>query len=393
MRWTLTLLLLTPTAADAQRFRPNYDESKVPEYTLPDPLVTQGGRKVTDAWTWREVRRPEILRLFQRHVYGKAPDQPVTPEVKQVESGDALDGKAVRKQLNLRMTGPTGKAVTLNVLIYLPKGAKGPVPAFLGLNFRGNHAVWPDPKIRTEDGWIKKSWKTPRGGQQRRWPLPLIVSRGYGLVTVYCGDIDPDFDDGFKNGVHALFPGQPKADQWGTIGAWAWGQSRVLDYLTTDGDIDAKRVAVIGHSRLGKTALWAGARDERFALVISNDSGCGGAALSRRQFGETVKRINTSFPHWFCDNFTKYNDDVASLPVDQHMLMALVAPRACYVASASKDRWADPRGEKLALEAAGPVFKLIGGQTGYHVRPGGHDIIRYDWGRYLDFADRCLARR
>ena len=413
------LVLVTVVAMDG-RAATNYDESKVPKYTLPDPLVTEDGKKVTSAEMWRTKRRPEILRLFQTHVYGRAPGRPEKMTFKVFDSGaKALGGVATRKQVTVFFTGAED-GPSMDILIYLPSAARKPVPTFVGLNFGGNHATQPDPAIRLSTRWMRskgagavknRATEETRGKSASRWPVEMILARGYGVATIYCGDIDPDFHDEFKNGVHAAFdkPGKRPPDAWGTVAAWAWGLSRAVDYFETDDAIDHKHVAVMGHSRLGKTALWAGARDERFALVISNDSGCGGAALSRRRLGETVGRINSSFPHWFCENFKKYNDREDDCPVDQHMLIALIAPRPVYVASAEKDRWADPRGEFLAAKGADPVYRLLGtdgmaakrmpgldkptlSTISYHIRTGGHNVTDFDWQQYLSAADRHFGR-
>jgi hypothetical protein len=401
-------------------FEPNYDESKVPPYTLPDPLVMADGTAVASAGAWRSRRRPEVLRLFETQVYGKTPSTRL--EVRYaVTTGKALAGAAVRKQVRVFFTKEDARPY-MDLLVYLPAKAKGPVPVFLGLNFGGNHTVCDDPEVAVTDAWVRNNEATGatdhraseggRGKGRMAWCVEKVLARGYALATAYYGDLDPDFDDGFTNGVHPLFYGkgqsEPAEDEWGAIGAWAWGLSRAMDYLESDGDVDAGRVAVTGHSRLGKTALWAGAQDERFAMVVSLNSGCGGAALSRRCYGETVARINTSFPHWFCRNFRRYNDDEAALPVDQHMLVALSAPRPVYVVSAEEDRWADPKGEFLSAFHADGVYRLLGtdgmqaekmpgvhepvtSRIGYHLRAGGHPVTEYDWERCLDFADRQMA--
>lgn len=364
---------------------------------------------------WKKVHRPAIMDFFLTDVYGHYPQKQVTPRFELLEQSDkALGGKAIRKQVAIHLDGmPT----PILLLIYQPAGVKGKVPAFVGMNFKGNHQVNIDPEIIISDNAPKgKDLGTdaPRGAASSRWPLEEIVGAGYAVATIYRGDVDPDHDDGFKNGIHPLFyrAGQtkPDAEEWGTIGAWAWGLSRVMDYLEQDKSIDHKRVAVIGHSRLGKTALWAGATDERFAIAISNDSGCGGAALSARKVGETVAKINKSFPHWFCDNYNKYNDNEEALLVDQQGLIALIAPRPVYVASATEDTWADPEGEFLSALYASPVYELYGkkglavssmpkpeqpsieGYVGYHIRTGKHDITLYDWQQYIKFANQHFGR-
>lgn len=358
---------------------------------------------------WEKVHRPAIYNFFETEVYGRMPDKKVPIRYELLTQGEALAGKAVRREVAMHIEGMASPVL---ILMYIPADAQGPVPAFLGMNFKGNHQINADPEITISVNAPKgkELGSDPeRGAATSRWPLEMLMDNGYALVTIYRGDVDPDFDDGFQNGVHPLFyaEGQsaPKADEWGTIGAWAWSLSRVMDYLEQDKDIDQKRVAVIGHSRLGKTSLWAGATDPRFAIVISNDSGCGGAALSMRKHGETVEAINKSFSHWFCDNYNAYRNNEEALMVDQQGLLALIAPRPLYVASAVEDDWADPEGEYLAALYASPVYELYGkqglaspmpavdsplieGDVAYHIRRGGHDINLYDWTQYVRFADK-----
>jgi len=399
----------------------NYDEDKIPPYTLPDPLVMNDGTKVTEASQW-PARRAEILELFSKYMFGRAPQPPAEMKFQVVSKSDhALNDTAIRKEIDVLFNGKAD-GPQMRILVYLPKAAQKPVPLFIGLNFRGNHTITDDPEVSITNSWIpndnalgitdNRSNEKSRGTQKSRWPIEAILSRGYAVATVYCGDIDPDFDDGFKNGVHALDvqADRPRdSSSWGTIAAWAWGLSRAMDYFETDNGIDHKKVAVLGHSRLGKTSLWAGATDPRFAIVISNNSGCGGAALSRRKIGETVQRINTVFPHWFCGKFKDYNEKENTLPIDQHMLISLIAPRPVYVTSASEDLWADPKGEFLSAVNADPVYRLlqteglpdkvfpnvntpIQGRIAYHIRQGKHDVTDYDWQRFMDFADKQYAK-
>lgn len=237
----------------------------------------------------------------------------------------ALDGLAVRKSIELRFEGPGG-AGRFGLLLYTPARRAGPAPAFLLISHKG----------RTEA-------ELEALGQTAFWPVRRLLLAGFATAAFLAQEIDPDEHDGFRNGVHGLFDGasEPRpGDAWGTIAAWAWGASRAMDCLLQDPAVDGRRIAVLGHSRGGKTALWAGANDPRFALVISNNSGCTGAALARGKRGETIRLINERFPHWFCGNYKAYGDREHELPVDQHMLLALIAPRAVYVTSATNDAWA-----------------------------------------------------
>ena len=411
----MVLAAIAVAHAAAQPAGFNYDESRVPSYELPEILRMADGARVRNADGW-PARRAELLDLFAQQVYGVAPGRPGGMRFRVLERDEAaLGGLARRKQVLVEFSG-SGSGPSMEILLYSPAGRDGPVPYFAGLNFGGNHTVHADPAIRRSERWVRdgegvvdnRATEATRGRSASRWQVETVLRRGYGVATAYCGDLDPDFDDGFRNGVHAMAPPASPSD-WGSISAWAWGLSRILDYLQADPHADGSRVAVMGHSRLGKTALWAGAADPRFAMVISNNSGCGGAALSRRRFGETVARINTRFPHWFADRFATYNGREDELPVDQHMLLALVAPRPLYVASAEDDDWADPKGEFLSAMHASAVYELLGrrglgiaeqppvgqpvmGTVGYHIRAGKHDVTLYDWERFLDFADMHLAR-
>lgn len=416
---TITLLLLIISAC-GQEFKPNYDESKVPDYELPELLVAKDDSKITNRTQWEDKRRNEILADFEKYMYGRTPVGEIDVDVEKLQEMDAFEGKALMKEIRMTFSR-NGKSISMDILIYLPKTADK-VPLFLGYNFYGNHTIIDDKNVSIPTSWSRNSdrmgitenqpTEKSRGMRTSRWAVEKILDRGYGLATIYYGDIDPDKND-LSDGIHALYydKGQikPAKDEWGSIAGWAWGLSRAMDYLEKDALIDESKVAVMGHSRLGKTSFWAGALDPRFAIVISNDSGCGGSALSRRQFGETVWRINTSFPHWFNGNFKNYNNKESKLPIDQHMLIALIAPRPVYVASAIGDPWADPKGEFLSAYHAGEVYQLYGLEglptdqmpevdkpihksIGYHIRTGAHDVKDFDWEAWMDFADMHFNR-
>jgi hypothetical protein len=383
---------------------------------LLDPLILRNGDAVRDAKTWTDRRRPELMEIFENQVYGKTPADPIDMKVGEVVTDrKALGGKAVRVQTTLffsehgipaRLDGPQ-----MHVLLYLPAG-KAKSPVFLGLNFNGNHTVNKDPGILTNDVWVKdpagsgKRVKLPpddatRGSDAAAWQIPKLIEAGYGLMTVYYYDIEPDFREGEPLGVRPLFR---DGEQWSALGAWAWGLSRAMDWLRMQPAVDGTKIALMGHSRLGKAALWAAAQDERFALVISNESGKGGASPLERKEGETIDHLNNSFPNWFNAEYKQYTGHPENLPVDGNELLALIAPRPLYVASAEGDLNSDPRGEFLSAASVGRVYALFGKKglgvtqmpgpnqpvmhdVGYHVRTGKHDVTEYDWDQYIAFAN------
>ena len=361
---------------------------------FPDPLELFGGGKVTTAAGWRKERAPELKELFRHYMYGYEPPAPDNVRHELRDSAPLPGGKANAREY--RVTYGPSATPPMDLLVVRPAGVAGPIPLFLGANFQGNAGV--------------------RAGNDVRpgaWPADLIVSRGFGFATFHCADLDPDRED-FTDGVHPHFfrAGQsaPALTDWGTIAAWTWGLSRAADVLIAAGETDPSRLCVIGHSRLGKTALLAAALDPRFALCIPNQAGCGGTAPSRGTVGESVKSINENFPHWFNDVFPRFGENVDRLPFDQHCLVALVAPRPVLFLAAQEDQWANPAGQFDVLKAAEPVYRLLGaggvgavrmpgldvmvGETlGYRIRPGEHSLGPADWAVALDFASSRLRIR
>jgi len=381
---------------------------------VPDALVTADGRRIENSEDWMRLRRPELLQLFSTVVYGKPIPAPAGIEFKLLERNDnALNGKAIRIQGDIVCKG-VDQPNPFRMLVYLPKQANGPVPVFLGLNFLGNQSLSADEAV------LIPEWdKTPRsrGGRAHRYDLDRIIDAGYGIATIRNADIEPDHPEAWKDGVRRCFltDGVQKKDDPATIAMWAWGLSRGLDALRTMPEVDPDRIIAWGHSRLGKTALWAAANDPRFAAAISNDSGCCGASLTRHivegDKSETLKEIIKRFPHWFALNLNDYIDREEALPVDQHELIALVAPRPVYVASAEGDVWADPEGEFLAAREASKVYRLfgipgiaeetpmpdlhrpVGTGVGYHIRTGEHTVTSFDWAAYIDFMNANLPKK
>ncbi|OQP62586.1 hypothetical protein A3860_28255 [Niastella vici] len=400
--------------SQAQTFPSNNDESKVAAYTLPDVLKMPNGKQCANSREWMQVQRPYIFHLYEENQFGRFPSKKINIRYRLLETDkNALGGTATRKQVRIFLH-PADSSVYTDLLLYIPNQVKGPVPVFLGYNFSGNHTVSTDNNIILGNRWVpsrargavnNRATEASRGADTASWQVSTILVKGFAIATAYYGDLEPDTAAGFMMGIRSSLKDvlniQP--NEWCAMGAWAWGLSLMVDYLQQDNSIDAHKIALLGHSRLGKAALWAGAADPRFALIVSNESGEGGAAISRRWYGETLQIINAHFPHWFAAKYKTYGDNVNALPVDAHMLLSLMAPRPLYVASAVEDTWSDPKGEFLSAKEASKVYALfgkkgidadsmpalqqqVGGTVRYHIRAGKHAVTLYDWEQYLQFA-------
>ncbi len=417
------LFLLMSLPAAAAELPPPNELPIVKE--LPDALTLSSGQRIATAEEWKAKRAPELERLIQHYEYGVLPPKPgkITAKIER-EDPEALGGKAHLKELELSWGAP---GASIHLLLVLPKSAKA-APVFLGLNFNGNHEALADPKVRLPEAWMRtgdpkgshKAGEATRGKEEQVWNIAMAIERGYGVATFYNGDVIPDNPELAAERLKLLRPaGSENApDACATIAAWAWCLMRAVDYLVTDPRIDPKRIAIVGHSRNGKTALLAAALDERIALAIPSQAGCGGTAPCRvapelaapqangRPTVETVAQINKSFPHWFCGNFKGFNDEPTRLPFDQHALIALCAPRPVLVSAATEDLWANPAGQYELLKAADPVYRLVAGdglgtgapepkklipsRLGYFLRPGKHAMSTEDWAAWLDYADQWL---
>lgn len=393
----------------------NYTEAEAGSYTLPDALVLANGKPVRDAKTWREKRRPELVRLFEENQFGRSPGRPPKMKFDVFEPGTpAFDGRAIRRQVTV-LFGGTPDGPKMDLLLYLPAKAAMPVPVLLNISFSANSTTVEDPGVKPGEIWNREKKRVPASTGRRFGKLDVVkfVDAGFGIATFYYGDVDPDFAGGVPYGVRSMYlkPGQtePEPGEWGSIGAWAWGMSRAMDYLETDKGVDAKRVAITGVSRLGKTVMWAGAHDTRFAMVIASCSGEGGAALSHRNYGETIAHLTapTRYRYQFAANYEKYGSHVDQFPVDANLLVALIAPRPLLLQTGNTDKWSDPKGEFLAAVAAGPVYRLLGKQDlgtpalppagepilntmGFLMHDGGHGTVPSDWDVYLKFMKMHL---
>ena len=397
-----------------------------PELRKEDPSL-QGvtkcydGRGVNSTYLWENVRRNEIKDYYENYVFGKRPD--FNPEVTYTTiavdtfqvKGVSIQHKEIKAKFKYR-----GRKLTSYYSLFLPLDVPNPI-VFVGLNFFGNstidtlhtltqskHYVMKNVGVKTKGHHVTQD---SRGTKAHRWPLDVIVGNGCGLITAHYADFDPDVMNGFIDGAHGLAQGRfhfRERNEWGSISAWSWGLSQLQSFLESNDNTKLSKTVVIGHSRLGKASLWAGALDQRFDMVVSNNSGCAGAAQFRTMRGEDIEKITNRFPYWFARNFQSFRGKDSLLLVDQEMLLSLIAPRPLYVASASKDSWADPEGEYLSFYKAQAVYHLYDstltipyrypapneaiqyGNMAYHLRAGEHEILAWDWEHYVSFAKSIL---
>ncbi len=406
------LLFLVGAAAVANTpYPPPYELPAHPDLPSPFRRFPKGAVN-TDA-EWNRLQRPELRELFRHYMYGYEPRAPKLESSLVREDRQALAGKATLREVTLKF-GPPGTR-PIHLLEVLPNRHKGRAPLFLGLNFCGNHAVLADPKIQLADGWLypgpgvtnNQATNAARGTAVDTWNIEGSIDRGYAVATFYNGDVEPDHPDA-ADGVRARYAAaEPGAYDWGAVSAWAWGLSRAVDYLRKEERVDGNRIAVVGHSRLGKASILAAAFDDRIAMAIPLQAGCGGTAPSRGKIGESVKAINEHFPHWFNGLFKQFNDQPERLPFDQHELIALVAPRPVLISCATEDTWSNPEGQFEMARAADPVYRLLGveglkaktmpatgdlvnSRLGYFIRPGKHSMTKVDWEAFWEFARRNL---
>ena len=405
-------------------------EERVAPYTLPDPLKCFDGRTISSKEEWEKIRRPELLRFYQEKIYGFTPPKPEIFTCSLIrQKDDALDGQAVRREISVRCAMQDGRSMAFPLLLYLPKNEKKLVPVIITPNFYGNHTITDEPDIPVADHWLPFQWRGTRfqtmemrekfrGSKEvpeHHWKQGCAeaIRRGYAVASFCYEAMMPDNGYHFEHSIYQLFHNEldymSEKRDFGSIGAWSWGISRVIDCFEEIPELDISKIIVIGHSRLGKAALWTGVQDERIALTVSNNSGCCGAKLFHRDFGENLRFMAYWRPFWYSLGILEYAEREMELPVDQHELIGMIAPRLVYVASASEDFGADPKGEFLAAWHAGKIYELFGlkglegpaefpapdtvlhsGSIGYHLRPGKHDFTFYDWQRYLDYADLHL---
>ncbi len=408
-------LLIVCGSVNAQKTLPPVSELP-PQPGLPDPLRMFDGKPVASKKDWFNQRRPELKSLFQHYEYGYfPPPAKIKATVEEIDN-KLFSGKATLKLVTISFAPKDSPKI--NLMLVVPNQKKSPAPVFLGLSFSGNDTLIAHPMVPIPTVWMNgkipgvtnnRATEAGRGKLIDVWNIEQSIDRGYAVATIFCDDIQPDRTNA-TTGVRKFFHGSKNSEQdWGTIAAWAWGLQRAVDYLETDKSIDQKKIAVVGHSRLGKAAILAGAFDERIALVIPLQAGCGGTSPARGKVGESVKRINTSFPHWFSGEFKKFNDEPERLPFDQHGLIALCAPRPVLLSNAVEDSWANPEGQFEILKAADKVYQLVGvagiasekmpevgqlmdSKLGYYIRPGKHSMTKDDWKIFLDFADKHFRK-